>query len=138
MKKKHPTGSFIGPSQRQLKVGEILRRSLSDIFLRGDLHDVALSRFNITIGEVRVSPDLRNATVYFLPLGGEYAEEARKLLNKNKKEIRFQLSKKIALKFSPDLVFQIDHTFDNVEQSQKLFSNEKFLQDIQSSSNDVK
>ena len=65
-----------GPSQRQLRVGELIRRTLSDVLLRGDVHDPDLNRFSITVGEVRTSPDLKVATAYVLPLGGNDAEEA--------------------------------------------------------------
>jgi ribosome-binding factor A len=78
MKKKNKSSAHVGASQRQLKVGEVLRRTLSDIFIRRDLYDPELSEFNITITEVTVSPDLRNATVYFLPLGGQNASVALK------------------------------------------------------------
>ena len=65
-----------GPSQRQLRVGELIRRTLSDVLARGDVHDPDLGRMSITVGEVRTSPDLKVATVYVLPLGGEDAEAA--------------------------------------------------------------
>ena len=72
-KNKHHDGS--GPSQRQLRVGELVRRALSDILMRGDIHDPDLNRFSVTVGEVRMSPDLRVATAYVVPLGGEGQDE---------------------------------------------------------------
>ena len=77
-----------GPSQRQLRVGELIRRKLSELLQRGEIHDPDLSRMSITVGEVRVSPDLRIATAYVLPLGGDGKDEALALLRENRHEIR--------------------------------------------------
>ena len=73
-----------GPSQRQLRVGELIRRTLSEVLARGDVHDPELNRMSITVGEVRVSPDLKIATAYVLPLGGKGQDEVLKLLARNK------------------------------------------------------
>jgi ribosome-binding factor A len=97
-----------GPSQRQLRVAELIRRTLSEILARGDIHDPDLNRLSITVGEVRTSPDLRIATAYVLPLGGQGQDDVCKLLSRNKGELRRAISKKLALKFAPDLRFQID------------------------------
>lgn len=136
MVKKYKSRQGAGPSKRQLKVNEVIRRTLSDIFVRGDLYDPELAQFNITICEVNASPDLRNATVYFFPLGGNDAELARKLLNKNKREIRFQLTKCIELKYSPQLNFEIDRTYDNIDKTYRLLSQERVLQDTRPSGED--
>lgn len=109
-----------GPSQRQLRVAELIRRTLSEVLARGDVHDPDLNRMSITVGEVRTSPDLRIATAYVLPLGGEGREDVLKLLARNKGELRRALSKKLALKFAPDLRFQLDETFDRMDDTRRM------------------
>ena len=99
-----------GPSQRQLRVGETIRRALSDVLARGDVHDPDLNRMSITVGEVRTSPDLKIATAYVLPLGGQGQEDVLKMLARNKGELRKAVAKKLTLKFSPELRFQLDQT----------------------------
>ena len=84
-----------GPSQRQLRVGELIRRALSEILLQGTIHDPDLNRISVTVGEVTASPDLKIATAYVCPLGGQGAEDLIALLSKNKSEIRRSISKKI-------------------------------------------
>ncbi len=120
----------LGPSQRQLRVGELIRRTLSEVLTRGDVHDPDLNRIPITVGEVRTSPDLKIATAYVLPLGGQGAEEALEALRRNKSEIRRLVNKKLALKFSPDLRFQIDNTFDQMDETRRLFADEHVRQDL--------
>lgn len=83
-----------GPSQRQLRVGELIRRTLSEVLGRGEVHSDALRAMSITVGEVRVSPDLRIATAYVLPLGGKGADEATKRLGRSS-------STSVALRPSP-------------------------------------
>ena len=87
-----------GPSQRQLRVGELIRRTLSEVLMRGDIHDPDLNRLSITVGEVRVSPDLTIATAYVLPLGGGQQDEAIAYLARNKGELRRIIGKKAGLK----------------------------------------
>ena len=109
-----------GPSQRQLRVAELIRRTLSETLARGDIHDPDLNRLSITVGEVRTSPDLRIATAYVLPLGGQGQDDVCKLLSRNKGELRRAISKKLALKFAPDLRFQIDETFDRMDETKRM------------------
>lgn len=111
-----------GPSQRQLRVGELVRRALSDVLARGDVHDPELNRLSITVGEVRTSPDLRIATAYVLPLGGQGRDEVITLLARNKGELRRLVSKKLALKFAPDLRFQLDETFDRMDETRAMLN----------------
>ncbi|MFT5798871.1 MAG: ribosome-binding factor A [Candidatus Azotimanducaceae bacterium] len=119
-----------GPSQRQLRVGELIRRALSEILSRGDVHDVELSRMSITVGEVRVSADLKIATCYVLPLGGDGKDGVLKLLGKNMYDIRHTLNKKLALKHSPELRFQLDDTFDQMDATRKMLAQEHVARDI--------
>ncbi|MBK0325981.1 30S ribosome-binding factor RbfA [Rhodobacteraceae bacterium F11138] len=119
-----------GPSQRQLRVGELIRRSLSDVLMRGDVHDPDLNRLSITVGEVRTSPDLRVATAYVLPLGGQGQDEVLKLLARNKGELRRVVAKKLALKFAPDLRFQLDETFDRMDDTRRMLNQDAVRRDL--------
>lgn len=127
-KKSHSGGS--GPSQRQLRVGELIRRGLSEVLMRGDVHDADLNRLSITVGEVRTSPDLRVATVYVLPLGGEGREDVVGLLARNKGELRSVIGKKLGLKFAPDLRFRLDETYDRMDETRRLLSQAHVQQDL--------
>ncbi len=118
-----------GPSQRQLRVGETIRRALSDVLARGDVHDPELNRMSITVGEVRTSPDLKIATAYVLPLGGQGQDEVLKLLARNKGELRRMVSKKLTLKFAPDLRFQLDQTFDQMDETRRMLSQDVVRRD---------
>ena len=120
-----------GPSQRQLRVGELIRRTLSDVLMRGDVHDPELNRLSITVAEVRTSPDLRVATAYVLPLGGEHRDEAIAALNRNRPELRRAVSKVLTLKFSPELRFVIDETFDRMDETRRLFESEAVRRDLE-------
>ena len=119
-----------GPSQRQLRVGELIRRALSDILMQGTIHDPDLNRISVTVSEVTASPDLKIATVYVCPLGGQGGEDLIALLAKNKSEIRRSISKKLTLKYTPDLRFRIDETFDRMDETRRLFSQENIKRDL--------
>ncbi len=119
-----------GPSQRQLRVGELIRRALSDVLQRGDVHDPELARVSITVGEVRVTADLMHATAYVLPLGGINATEVLAALRRNKAELRHLVTKGITLKFAPDLKFEIDDTFDKMDETRRLFSDAQVRRDL--------
>jgi ribosome-binding factor A len=127
-KNKFHTGP--GPSQRQLRVGELIRRRLSDVLMHGDVHDPDLNRLSITVGEVRTSPDLKVATAFVLPLGGDKAEEALEALNRNRAELRRIVAKGLALKYSPQLRFVLDDTFDRMDATRRMFSEERVQRDI--------
>ncbi|MEM9269949.1 MAG: 30S ribosome-binding factor RbfA [Pseudomonadota bacterium] len=122
--------SAAGPSQRQLRVGEVLRRAISDVLSRGDLHDPDLARVSITVGEVRISPDLRQATVFVLPLGGIDTKQVLEALNQNRAEIRRIVTKSVSLKFSPELKFRADQTFDQMDETRRLLSDTVVQRDI--------
>ena len=123
--------SSAGPSQRQLRVGEVIRRSLSDVLMRGDVHDDELASMSITVGEVRCSPDLKQATAFVLPLGGRDAEKALAALRRNKSELRRQVAKGLTLKFAPDLKFQIDETFDRMDDTRRMLSEDRVRRDVE-------
>lgn len=120
-----------GPSQRQLRVGELIRRTLSEVLMRGDIHDPDLNRMSVTVGEVRTSPDLKIATAYVLPLGGEGQDDLIDLLARNKSELRRLIGKKLDLKYAPDLRFRLDKTFDQMDETRRLFSQEKVRRDVE-------
>lgn len=120
-----------GPSQRQLRVGELIRRTLSEALMQGEIHDPDLNRLSLTVGEVRVTPDLKIATAYVLPLGGGNQEEAIALLARHKGELRRLLGKKTELRFTPDLRFRIDDTFDRMDETRRLFGQEQVRRDIE-------
>ena len=119
-----------GLSQRQLRVGELIRRALSEILMQGIIHDPDLNRISVTVSEVTASPDLKIATAYVCPLGGEGGEDLIALLAKNKSEIRRSISKKLTLKYTPDLRFRLDETFDRMDETRRLFSQENIKRDL--------
>ncbi|MEQ8366330.1 MAG: 30S ribosome-binding factor RbfA [Roseicyclus sp.] len=120
-----------GPSQRQLRVGELIRRTLSDVLARGDVHDPDLNRMSITVGEVRTSPDLKIATVYVMPLGGGQRREAIDALKRNRGELRRAIMKDMTLKYAPDLRFVIDATFDQMDDTRRIFAQDAVRRDIE-------
>jgi ribosome-binding factor A len=132
--KRTPSGA--GPSQRQLRVGELIRRTLSETLARHDIHDPDLNRMSITVGEVRVSPDLRVATVYALPLGGQGRDEAIAALKRNSHELRRALARNVQLKNVPDLRYQADETFDRLDDARRLFADETVQRDIRTPGED--
>jgi len=119
-----------GPSQRQLRVGELIRRTLSDVLMRGDIHDPDLNRLSVTVGEVRTSPDLKIATAYVMPLGGSGQGEVIELLARNKAELRRIIGRKAGLKFTPDLRFRLDETFDQIDETRRLFAQDEVRRDV--------
>ena len=121
-----------GPSQRQLRVAELIRRRLSDVLLQGEVHDPELNAMSITVGEVTCSPDLKVATAYVLPLGGGGRDEAIEALKRNRSEIRRAVGKGLALKFSPEIRFQIDETFDRLDDTRAMFADENVRRDLDS------
>ncbi|WP_040819180.1 30S ribosome-binding factor RbfA [Litoreibacter arenae] len=121
-----------GPSQRQLRVGELIRRTLSEVLSRGEIHDPDLNRMSITVSEVRVTPDLRIATAFVLPLGGKDKEEALQALARNKGEIRHAITKQMSVKHSPDIRFMLDDTFDRMDETNRLFASEAVRRDLAS------
>ena len=126
------TRAYQGPgaSQRQLKVGEVIRRTLSEVLARGEIHDPELNRISITICEVTTSPDLQIATVYVMPLGGSQNTETIAALAKNKGQIRSIVGRKAGLKYAPDLRFRLDETFDRIENTRQLFERDDVRRDL--------
>ena len=112
-------------SQRQLRVGELIKQSLGQIFLRDEAKLPSLTTKNITVTEVRMSPDLKNARAYVIPLGGKNADEAVNILTEFSSSIRKALSKKVDMKFLPKVHFVSDKSFDYAEKIEKLIQKNK-------------
>jgi ribosome-binding factor A len=123
-------GASEGPSQRQLRVGELIRRTLSELLAQGAVHDPELNRLSITVAEVRASPDLRVATAYVMPLGGTARDEAMAALKRNQPELRRAVSRALTLKFAPELRFEIDDTYDRMDATRRLFESEAVRRDL--------
>jgi ribosome-binding factor A len=123
-----------GPSQRQLRVGELIRHALAEMFARGDVHDPVIEGHLITVPEVRMSPDLRQATIYIMPLGGHDVNEVVDALNRNRKFMRGEISQRVNLKFAPDIRFRVDERFDEAERIEKILRTPRVRRDIESDS----
>ena len=109
----------------------MIRRTLSEILARGEVHDPALQDMSITVGEVSCSPDLKVATVYVMPLMGSVpVEEAIAALARNKAELRHRVAQEMTLKYAPDLRFRPDETFDRLDETRRLFSDPGVQRDI--------
>ena len=130
MKRHAPKGAAAGPSQRQLRAGELVRHALAEILREEEITDPAMEGVSVTVTEVRMSPDLRHATVFAEPLGGGAAGEVMKALNRHSKFLRGRLGHAIALKFTPDLKFLHDESFNSAAYMDRLFSDPKVAQDV--------
>jgi ribosome-binding factor A len=119
-----------GPTQRQQRVAELVRHALAEVLARGDLQDGVLAGHAITIPEVRMSPDLRLATAYVMPLGGRDEEPVVAALNRNRKTLRAEVAQRVNLKFAPDLRFLRDEAFDEAARIDMLLRSEKVQRDI--------
>jgi len=111
MTKRNTTREHAGASQRQLRVGELVRHALSEMLTRGEVHDPVLEGHLVTIPEVRMTPDLRLATIYVMPLGGRDQEPVLAALDRNKRFLRGEIAHRVNLKFAPDIRFLIDERF---------------------------
>lgn len=120
-----------GPSQRQLRVGELIRHAISNLLSRGAIHDDTVAGAMITVPEVRMSPDLKIATVYVIPLGGGNEEAIIKALAANKKFIRGEVARAVNLKFAPDLRFRKDASFDEGMRIDALLASERVRRDVE-------
>ena len=118
------------PSQRQLKVGETIRHALAEIFARGEIVDEVLDQYSLTVSEVRMTPDLKLATVFVLPLGGEGAEDAVKHLDQHKRFLRGELAIRVSLKFMPEIRFKIDTSFASSKRIDELLASPKVARDL--------
>jgi ribosome-binding factor A len=122
-----------GPSQRMLRVGEMIRHALAEMLTRGDIHDDVLASHVVTIPEVRMSPDLKLATVFVMPLGGKDIKPVIAALESHKKYIRAEIAHEINLKFAPDLRFNEDVSFEEATRIDRLLDSPKVRQDTKKS-----
>src|ERR1700760_1409843 len=126
----HSRAAAKGPSQRQLRAGELVRHALVEILREEDLQDPALKGVSVTVTEVRMSPDLRHATVFVEPLGGVHAPEVVEGLNRHAKFLRGRLGRSIEMKFTPDLKFLHDESFNEAARMNRLFDDPRVRQDL--------
>jgi ribosome-binding factor A len=126
----HKKSSAPGGSQRQLRVGETVRHAIADILSQGSVHDPDLEGHIITVPEVRMSPDLKLATVYVMPLGGREIDKVIAALDRNKKFLRGEVAHRVNLKFAPDLRFRTDERFDEAERIEKLLRTPAVQRDL--------
>ena len=120
-----------GPSQRQLRVGELIRHALAEMLARGDIHDDVLAKHVVTVPEVRLSPDLKLATCYIMPLGGLDIKPVLKALEANKRYLRGEIAHRVNLKYAPDLRFRADESVDEAERIDALLDTEAVRRDTQ-------
>jgi ribosome-binding factor A len=119
-----------GPTQRQLRVGEMLRHALADVLRRGDIRDPDLVGVSVTITQVKPSPDMRHATVFCEPLGGRNAKEVVKALNKHKGFLRGEMGRLITMKFTPDLRFVEDESFAEAQKIETILKSSRVQRDL--------
>jgi ribosome-binding factor A len=120
MSRHHHRNQSVGASQRQLRVGELIRHELAGMLTRGEVHDPVIETHMITVPEVRMTADLRLATIYIMPLGGRDEKEVLDALERNKRYMRGEIARRVNLKFAPEIRFRIDERFDEAERIEKL------------------
>src|SRR5947209_10838594 len=119
-----------GPSQRALRVGEAVRHALAEMLARGDVHDPVLEGHLVTVPEVRMSPDLRLATIFIMPLGGRDQDAVVAALDRNKRYLRREIAHRVNLKFAPDIRFRVDDRFEEAERIEKLLRSPDVARDL--------
>ena len=124
------------PSQRALRVGELVRHAMSDLLTRGEVHDPVLEGHLITVPEVRMSADLRLATIYVMPLGGRDVEQVLAALERNKRFLRGEIAHHVNLKFAPDIRFHADERFAEAERIEKLLRTPAVQRDLKRESDE--
>lgn len=120
-----------GGGQRNLRVGEEIRHALADIFIRGEVHSMELFGASITVSEVRVSPDLKNATAYVMPLAGENKEALLAALKSSAPELRHLVSRRMKLRYMPKISFALDTSYEEAERINKLLQNPEVVRDLE-------
>ena len=121
------------PSQRQLRVGELIRHALAEILQRGAVHDPAFESAVVTVPEVRMTPDLKVATAYVMPLGGKDVDAVLAAFERNKKYLRGEIAHRINLRYAPDLKFRVDTSFAEGERIDKLLRSPAVKRDLNDS-----
>jgi ribosome-binding factor A len=119
-----------GPTQRSLRAGELVRHAIAEILTRGEVHDEVIETHLITVPEVRMSPDLRVATVYILALGGQDNAAVLAALDRNRRHLRAEIARRVNLKFAPDIRFRIDERFEEAERIDRLLRTPQVRRDL--------
>lgn len=130
MPRHHQPAKHPGGSHRQLRVAESVRHAIADILAQGQVHDPVLERHLVTVPEVRMSADLKLATIYVMPLGGRDTTDVIDALDRNKKFLRGEIARRVNLKFAPDIRFRVDERFDEAERIEKLLRTPAVQRDI--------
>jgi ribosome-binding factor A len=130
MPRHHKNSSAAGGSQRQLRVGELVRHAMADILAQGSAHDFDLEGHIITVPEVKMSPDLKLATIFVMPLGGRDTDKVIAALDRNRKFLRGEVARRVNLKFAPDIRFRADVRFDEAERIEKLLRTPAVQRDV--------
>jgi len=125
-----------GPSQRALRAGEVIRHAIAEILSRGEVHDPVIQGHVITVPEVRMSPDLKLATIYVMPLGGRDEKAVVEALERNKRWLRGEVAHRVNMKFAPDLRFRIDERFDEAARIEKLLHTPRVQRDLKGTDDD--
>ena len=126
----------IGPSQRQQRVAELVRHALAEVLSRGDLQDEVLTSHVVTIPEVRMSPDLKLATAYVMPLGGKDERAVLAALERHRKLLRQEVARRVNLKFAPDLRFRRDESFDEAARIDAILRSDRVRRDTEKPAQD--
>jgi ribosome-binding factor A len=129
-KKSHRDSSALGGSQRQLRVGELVRHAVAELLSRGEVHDPVIEGHLITVPEVRMTADLRLATVYVMPLAGRDTDQVLAAFERNKKFLRGEIAHRVNLKFAPDIRFRIDERFAEAERIDRLMRSPAVKRDL--------
>jgi ribosome-binding factor A len=128
--------SVSGPTQRQLRVGEAVRHALAELLARGEVRDPVIESHLISVPEVRMSPDLRLATIYVAPLGGHDAAAVVEALERNRRYLRGAIARRVNLKFAPDIRFRVDDRFEEAERIERLLRSPAVRRDLDGGDND--
>lgn len=130
MARDHHRDQASGPSQRALRAAEVIRHAIAEILSRGEVHDPVIQGHVITVPEVRLSPDLKLATIYVMPLGGRDTKAVIDALERNKRYLRGEIAHRVNLKFAPDIRFRIDESFEEAERIEKLLRSPEVQRDL--------
>ncbi len=131
----HSAGS--APSQRMLRVGELVRHAVAQLLSRGDVSDPVLDKHVVTVSRVKMSPDLKLATIYVMPLGGKDEPEVIAALDRHKKFLRGEIAHEVNLKFAPEIRFRIDDSYDTVSRIDAILNSERVKRDLEASDDDA-
>jgi ribosome-binding factor A len=130
MARDHHRDSSPEPSQRALRAGEVIRHAIAEILARGEVHDPVIEGHLITVPEVRMTADLKLATIYVMPLGGRDEKDVLAALERNKRYLRGEIARRVNLKFAPDIRFRIDERFSEAERIEKLLRTPQVQRDL--------